>query len=44
LFVVQDNVVQLSDRISTHQTKEENYGRLWPDLKELFMNVELSDC
>jgi len=44
LFVVEDNVVKLSDRISTHQTKEENYGRLWPDFKELFMNVELSDC
>jgi len=44
LFVVEDNVVQLSDRMSTHQTKEENYGRMWPDFKELCMNVELSDC
>jgi len=44
LFVVEDNAVELSDRASTHQSKEENFGRLWPDLKELLMNLELTDC
>jgi len=44
LFVVEDNVVQLSDRMSTHQTTIEKLWRTWADLKEFLMNIELSDC
>jgi len=44
LFVVEDNVVQLSDRVSTHQSNEEIVARVWPDFKELLMNIALSDC
>ena len=44
LFVMEDNVVQLSNRASTHQSSQELFGRIWPDLKELFMNIILSDC
>jgi hypothetical protein len=44
LFVVEDNVVELSDRVSTHQSSGENFARLWPDFKELLINIALSDC
>jgi len=44
LFVVESDVVQLSDRLSTHQSVLEKINRMWPDLKELFMNIVSSDC
>ena len=44
LFVVEPDVVAFSGRPSTHQSPQEQHGRIWPDFKEQLLNIFSSDC